>query len=261
MSGTPWILKTFQIDQTGSTGAHLFIEARQPGIFAFILNLVGLDPTAQLKVTKGAVSFRSTSLSGMTETSTALTQIGSFQGGYSKPIGYLFLAAFFPIIGAIVDIMIQFFIVTWIMLILSLICLIAYALEKNLAFGFETSGGAYYGLSFKRGVLNNVKVDITQVENALHLVNALIGAASLGTDYALSSRVQKVASQTTIIAKPPPAQQVQAAQSQVYTQTVSNKPAPVVHAPPSTTYPPAGPTGPPSSTAPAGPAGPPSGGL
>ena len=84
MSGTPWILKTFQIDQTGSTGAHLFIEARQPGIFAFILNLVGLDPTAQLKVTKGAVSFRSTSLSGMTETSTALTQIGSFQGGYSN---------------------------------------------------------------------------------------------------------------------------------------------------------------------------------
>ena len=71
MSGTPWILKTFQIDQTGSTGAHLYIEARQPGFFAFILNIIGLDPTAELKVTKGAVSFRSTSLSGMTETSTA----------------------------------------------------------------------------------------------------------------------------------------------------------------------------------------------
>ena len=74
MSSNPWILKTFQIDHTGATGAHLFIEARQPGLFAFILNIIGLDPTAQLKVTRGSVSFRSTSLSGMTETSTSLTQ-------------------------------------------------------------------------------------------------------------------------------------------------------------------------------------------
>ncbi len=232
MTGTPWILKTFQIDQTGSTGAHLFIEARQPGIFAFILNLIGLDPTAQLKVTKGAVSFRSTSLSGMTETSTALTQIGSFQGGYSKPIGFLILAVFFPIIGVIIDIAIEFFIVTWVMLIVSLICLIAYALQKNLAFGFETSGGAYYGLSFKRGVLNNVKVDITQVENALQLVNALIGAASLGTDYALASGVQKVASQTTILAAPPTVPQSNIMQSQVYTEPATDNPVPSVSAQP-----------------------------
>ena len=114
MSTTPWILKTFQIDQTGTTGAHIFIEARKPGLFAFILNLIGLDPTAQLKVTKGAVSFRSTSLSGMTETSTALTQIGSFQGGYSKPIQYLILAAFFPVFGIVIDILMEEFFVIWI---------------------------------------------------------------------------------------------------------------------------------------------------
>ena len=224
MSTTPWILKTFQIDQTGTTGAHIFIEARQPGIFAFILNLIGLDPTAQLKVTKGAVSFRSTSLSGMTETSTALTQIGSFQGGYSKPIGYLILAALFPIIGLVIDIQFEQFFITWIMLIFSLIFLIGYALEKNLSFGFETSGGAYYGLSFKRGVLNNVSVDINQVENALLLVNALIGAATTGGDYSLSSGVKKISSQTTILTTPAVNQPIQAVQSQVYTQPVINSP-------------------------------------
>ena len=203
MSGTPWILKTFQIDQTGSTGAHLYIEARQPGIFAFILNIIGLDPTAELKVTKGAVSFRSTSLSGMTETSTALTQIGSFQGGYSKPIGLLILAGFFLLGGISADIALEILLMTWFGLVLSLVCLIAYAMTKYLSFGFETSGGAYYGMSFKRGVLNNVSVDITQVENALQLVNALIGAASLGGNYSLSDKVQKVASQATIVSTPP----------------------------------------------------------
>ena len=218
MSGAPWILKTFQVDETGMTGAHVFIEARQPGLFGFILNLIGLDPTAQLKVTKGSVSFRATSLSGMVETSTSLTQVGSFQGGYSKPIIYIIMAPFMLILGITFDIILETLGFTFLGLLLSLICVILYALQKNLAFGFETSGGAYYGMSFKRGILNNVSVDIEQVEHALLLVNALIGSATLGTDYALSSNVQKVSSQTTIISTPPPNQSVVSKESQVYSQ-------------------------------------------
>jgi hypothetical protein len=209
MTGSPWILKTFQIDQTGSTGAYIYIEARKPGIIAFILNLLGLDPTAELKVTKGAVSFRSTSLSGMTETSTSLTQIGAFQGGHSKPIGFLIFAFCFLTFSAYIDIMFESLVMIWFGLIVSIGCLIAYALQKYLAFGFETSGGSYYGMSFKRGVLNNVSVDITQVEHALQLVNALIGSASLGENYSLSDKVHKVASQVTIVAAQPPQQHSQ----------------------------------------------------
>ena len=67
-------------------------------------------------------------------------------------------------------------------------------------------------------------MDINQVDNALLLVNALIGAATLGTDYSLSSGVQKVSSQTTILAVPPANQQVQEVQSKVYTQPVINSP-------------------------------------
>ena len=203
MATAPWILKTFQIDQTGQTGAHLYIEARQPGLIAFILNIIGLDPTAQLKVTRGAVSFRSTSLSGMTETSTALTQIGSFQGGYSKPIKLLFGALFFMVVGLIVGISFEEMTFFTIGLVVAAICVIAYALQKNLSFGFETSGGAYYGMAFKRGVLNNVSVDIKQVEIALQLVNTLIGAASLGDSYQLTDNVQRVAPQTTIQVQQP----------------------------------------------------------
>ena len=205
MTTSPWILKTFQLDHTGETGAHLFIEARKPGIIAFFLNLAGLDPTAQLKVTKGAVSFRSTSMSGMIETSTALTQIGSFQGGYSKPIAYLFLGGFFLIAGISMDIAMDMLVLTWFGLIFALASVVLYVLKKFLTFGFETSGGAFYGLSFKRGVLNNVSVDITQVERALQLVNTLIGSASLGTSYALTDKVQKVAPQATISYAPAPA--------------------------------------------------------
>ena len=85
-STEPWVLKTFQIDNTGISGAHLYIEARKPGLMSFILNLLGLDDSASLKVTNGLISFRKSSLLGLIQTSTGLTQIGSFQGGYSKPL-------------------------------------------------------------------------------------------------------------------------------------------------------------------------------
>lgn len=213
----PWIIKTFQIDETGNSGAHLFIEARKPGLIAWILNMLGLDPTASLRVTKGAISFRKASLSGLSQTSTALTQIGSFQGGYSKPIGFIILAGFFLMLGfgsfiAMIDspdgdIGIVFLILG---IVIALVMLVLYALQKNLMFGFETSGGAYYGLAFKRGVLNNVSVDINQVEYALTLVNALIGAASVGGDYTESFEVSKLGKTQPVIGNQQPQSQTPA---------------------------------------------------
>ena len=132
---TAWVLKTFQVDESGLTGAHVFIEARQPGLFAFLLNLLGLDPTATLKVTKGSISFKTSKLSGMTQTSTSLTQIGSFQGGYKKPIELLVLA-FILFTGAIaIDLTAEMEgILILIGLTISLILIVCYALFKHLVF-------------------------------------------------------------------------------------------------------------------------------
>ena len=94
-SGTPWVLKKFQIDHSGMTGLHLNIEARQPGFGAFLLNLMGLDPNASVRVTSGAISMRQSSIKGMDEVTAALTSVGAFLGGYKKPVEYLFGAAFF----------------------------------------------------------------------------------------------------------------------------------------------------------------------
>jgi hypothetical protein len=198
-STEPWVLKTFQIDQTGVSGAHLFIEARKPGLMAFILNLLGLDDTASLKVTRGMISFRKSSLFGLIQTSTGLTQIGSFQGGYSKPLLFLVLSFFSFFMGTFIDLSAQVFpYFTIIGGVMGFVFLIVYVLQKNLMFGFETSGGAYYGLAFKRGILNGVSVDIAQVETAITLVNALIGSASLGSSYNESHNVSRFTKQGTV---------------------------------------------------------------
>ena len=199
-STEPWVLKTFQIDQIGVSGAHLFIEARKPGLMAFILNLMGLDDNASLKVTRGMISFRKSSLFGLIQTSTGLTQIGSFQGGYSKPLLFLVLSFFSFFGGVYIDLSAGTFegYFTIIGTMLGLIFLVIYALQKNLMFGFETSGGAYYGLAFKRGILNGVSVDIEQVETSITMVNALIGSATLGSSYNESHNVSRLTKQGTI---------------------------------------------------------------
>ena len=205
----PWVLKMFQIDNSGISGAHLFIEARKPGLMSFILNILGLDDSASLKVTKGVITFRKSSLFGLVQTSTSLTQIGSFQGGYSKPIIYLVLSFVSILFGVFLDIYDNdiFPFGSIFGAAFALLFLIIYALQKNLMFGFETSGGAYYGLAFKRGILDGVSVDIEQVERALMMVNALIGAAALGTTYTETHNVTRYTKQGTVGAitpAPPP---------------------------------------------------------
>ena len=200
---SPWILKRFQVDETGKSGAYVWIEARQPGISGFLLNLIGLDPTAEFRVTKGAMAFRSTSLTGMTQISTSMNQVGGFIGGYSKPLEWLLVALFALIGGGFLDAIIFLELVgiyvPALTLILPLIFVIVYALQKHLFLGFETSGGATYSITFKRGILNNVRVDIKQVENTIALVNGLIGSVALGgAEYTEFQKINSIGNQVTI---------------------------------------------------------------
>lgn len=205
---TPWVLKRYQVDETGGSGAYVFIEARQPGITGFLLNLVGLDPTATFKVTRGTMSFRSSGLFGASQVSTSMNQVGAFVGGYKKEWGWFVLAFFGLWFGIAIDAGI--FWPYWIpvfTIIIPAIFLVVYALRKNLYLGFETSGGATYALTFSRGVLNNVTVDINQVEYTISLVNNLLGSVALGGgEYSETNSVRLHGNQATIVNAQKPTQ-------------------------------------------------------
>ena len=185
-SGTPWVLKKFQIDHSGMTGLHLNIEARQPGFGAFFLNLLGLDPNASVRVTSGAISMRQSSIKGMDEVTAALTSVGAFLGGYKKPVEYLFGAAFFFFGGLIMEAVLAseigggggiFF---GIGAFIALIQVAFYVFNKQMYIGFETAGGAKHTLTFKQAVIEGVSVDIERVEAVIQMVNDLITEAASG---------------------------------------------------------------------------------
>ena len=181
--GAPWVLKKFQVDHSGMTGFHLNIEARQPGFGAFLLNLMGLDPNASVKVTSGAISMRQASIYGMDQVTAALTSVGAFLGGYTKPVAYLFAAAFFFFGGLITEIAMEFEMGGFILgfgAVVALVNVILYIFNKQMYIGFETAGGEKHTLVFKRAVIEGIDVNIEQVEAAIQMVNDIITEAASG---------------------------------------------------------------------------------
>jgi hypothetical protein len=210
IGGAPLVLRRFQIDETGMSGANVWIEARQPGIVSFLLTMVGLDPNSSLRVTRGSISFQNSSVFGMNQVSTPLANIGAFVGGYKKPFWALVFSGLMMFTGLSLAFTEDGGVLFGLFIVLALIGLIYYYLQKTMFMGFETSGGGTYGFAFKASVLEGVGVDIKRVEGTIAYVNSLISSASLGETFVEQKQTQvlggrqatMLASNTAPVAQP-----------------------------------------------------------
>lgn len=204
VGGAPLVLRRFQIDETGVSGANVWIEARQPGIVSFLLTMVGLDPNSSLRVTRGSISFQNSSVFGMNQVSTPLANIGAFVGGYKKPFWALVFSGLMMLFGLSLALTEDGGILFGLFAILALFGLIYYYLQKTMFMGFETSGGGTYGFAFKASVLEGVGVDINRVEGTIAYVNSLISSASLGETFVEQKQTQVLGGrQATMLASTP----------------------------------------------------------
>ena len=255
ISGSALVLRRFQIDETGTSGANVWIEARQPGIISFLLTLVGLDPNSSLRVTRGSISFQNSSVFGMNQVSTPLANIGAFVGGYKKPFWALVFAGLMFFLGLSLAFVEDGGIFFGFFAFLSICGLLYYYLQKTMFMGFETSGGGTYGFAFKASVLEGVGVDIKRVESTIAYVNSLISSASLGETFVEQAQTQVLGGrQATMLASTQPAAPV-AQRPSAPMVVVAPAPAPMVPAPipaapapapvaPAPTHPPAAPPAP-----------------
>lgn len=132
------------------------IEGRQPGFIAFLLNLVGLDPTTKMDISSQAVYFTGSSVRGQNVRVIPLTNVTSTYYGYEKPVELLFMAGILAI--SVVGLL-----VFWIPLVF-------YFLQKALTIAIVEQSGVISAIRFKSSVIEGVKVD----QNECARVNALI---------------------------------------------------------------------------------------
>jgi hypothetical protein len=149
------VLKRFDVKGEPSARQDLEIEVvgRAPGLMAFLLGAMGLDPVTSLEVTPKAVYFTVNSLAGSTTRVIPMHQITSAYYGYHKPVELLAAAAGSIVTGPLC-------------IIIAPILIVMYYLRKSLILSIVEYGGVQSSIMFKSSVIEGVSVDEAECARA-----------------------------------------------------------------------------------------------
>lgn len=155
--GPALVLKQFSTDPP--TG-RVYIVGRQPGLVGWMLSVMGVDAQTELNINPTEVSFRQASMFGETITSCPISRVASISAGYAKPVEYLILAA-----------------LTMITVIIPLVLLVLFFLEKRVFISVETTGGHVFSIAFKRSIIEGVAVDQERAKEVVAILQRSILAS------------------------------------------------------------------------------------
>lgn len=173
-----WKTSDKPLDKSGN---YIMIRGRQPGLVAWVLAHVGVDPTTSLKVNANRVEFSRASLAGTDFRMIPLGSISSTYYGYHKPwgaaLGVFFLlfwlsgslAVGLPSSG-VAKALGALFTFT-----ISLgIALLYYFLGRTLVLGFVEESGHVSAMQFKRSIVEGVEVNEQQARYICEVTQFLI---------------------------------------------------------------------------------------
>ena len=177
-----WQAETKPIDEKNN---YINITGRESGLIAWLLSLVGVDPTTKILVGLDRIEFSSTSLAGTEFRMIPLQSICSSYYGYHKPWkAAASFIAFFMFIGLSLGAdmaksgepggAFTAFIVST--LIGTALGLVYYFLNRTLTLGFVENGGVINGIKFKRSVIENIDINQAQAQRVCLLLQKLIEA-------------------------------------------------------------------------------------
>lgn len=170
-----WTVSSKVIDEKNN---FVRITGREGGLIAWILSLMGIDPTTTIQVGLERIEFSSASLAGTQSRMIPLQGVCSSYYGYHKPwkaaasiIGmFLLLGTFISSAGgpsgaSLLSALAGLVIAT-----------LYYFLNRTLTLGFVEHSGAVCGIQFKRSVIENVDIDQDQAKTVCVLIQRLIEA-------------------------------------------------------------------------------------
>jgi hypothetical protein len=178
ISSPTLVLRKFEINKSPKSIADEIISiiGRASGLFGWLLTVIGIDAQTYLTVTGREFEIKGTSLFGQHHDVVPLTSISSTHCGFLKPIGYLILAGVALLYGLFSGLfaeekhLLKFILC----LILGIVFLVMYVMQKKIEIKVQTRGGLSLGLVFKRSVIENVAVDIEQARLAIGILNGLV---------------------------------------------------------------------------------------
>lgn len=156
------VIKKWYASRTADqNGNYVHLVGRQAGLFAWILSLIGIDPTTEIEIKEKLIIFTSASLSGKHKRVIPMSSVCSAYYGYIKPwqtallLGVLLVPFFF--VGFIVG-------------------PLYYFLNKELTVGVVENSGWSGGFAFKRSVIEGQNIDEDKAYDVIDIIRTLIEA-------------------------------------------------------------------------------------
>lgn len=158
--GPALVLKQFSTD---AYSGRVYVVGRQPGFMGWLLSAIGVDANTELTVTPTEVSFRQASLFGETVTVCPVSRVACASAGYAKPIEYLIIAG-----------------LTAVTVIIPIVMIILFFLEKRMFVMVETTGGGSFAIAFKRSLIEGVEVNQEKAKEVLQILhrNVMVSAGA-----------------------------------------------------------------------------------
>ena len=177
------VLKKFNVDPNAEATEHIEIQGRQAGITAFILSLMGIDPTTTLLCNTQRIEVTEASFFGKTSITIPLTAVTGIQGGYTKSKFLLFatiislflaLSSLFTPSDPYSESSGSGLMGFGLFLVFAIVFFIFYALKKQMSVGVQNGGDSISGLAFSRSVIEGVDVDINKVNETVDLMTKVV---------------------------------------------------------------------------------------
>ncbi len=154
------VIKKWHASRTADqNGNYVHLVGREAGLFAWILSLIGIDPTTEIEIKEKLIIFTSASLSGKQKRVIPMSSVCSAYYGYIKPwqmallLGVVLLPFF--CIGLVVG-------------------PLYYFLNKELTVGVVENSGWAGGFAFKRSVIEGQNIDEDKAYDVIDIIRTLI---------------------------------------------------------------------------------------
>lgn len=173
-------------NQPDSDGNYVLIQGRREGFFSWLLSLIKIEPTVEIRVTRNEVRFAEGSFQGRSETITPMRGVCSASWGYEKPlmkalIMFFVLSGVFSSMGLSLGGRDAGGILALLGFGLALvIAIFIYSLNKVFTVGFVAQSGAPYWIRFKKSVIEGHEINAQQAEYVSQLMLHLIEAKVAG---------------------------------------------------------------------------------
>lgn len=156
------VLKKWHASKTANeNGNYVHLIGREAGLFAWILSLIGIDPTTEVEIRENLIVFTSGSLAGREKRVIPMKSVCSAYYGYKKPwkeaLGIGILLTPVLLIGLIAG-------------------PLYYFLNKELTVGVVESSSWIGGFSFKRSVIEGKNIDEKNAYEVMDIIRGLIEA-------------------------------------------------------------------------------------